>query len=71
MKSDIEKAANLTKQELAFINGSCERLFTEAGQRPIVYIARCAHILGTVIFGSNGTLSKDLIVELVKKTIQL
>lgn len=69
-QKDIQKAAKFTKKELDFIN----RVVSESWgkeHRPFVYIAIASHLLGCVIRGSEGVLSKKLVVDLADKGIEV
>lgn len=66
----IKKASSLSEKELALVNDICEEIFSHS-PRPVVCIAICAHIVGTVVFSSDWTLSKDLVIDLISKTVQI
>lgn len=67
---DIEEAAKFTTEELITINNTVDRL-ADRELRPLVWMALASHIIGTVIRGSEGTLSKELVMDLVSKGVEV
>lgn len=67
---DIKKAAKFTKTERARINDTLEALM-EHEPRNIVLMGLASHLIGVVVFCSNGTLSKELVSDLVLKGVEV
>lgn len=61
---DIEKAAKLTPEEIDIINNAADKL-SELTLRPLVLMGLASHLIGIVVRGSDGTLSKELVGDLV------
>ena len=67
---DIKKAAKFTKTERARINDTLEALM-EHEPRNIVLMGLSSPLIGVVVFCSNGTLSKELVSDLVLKGVEV
>lgn len=68
-QQDIIEAAKFTRAEIDLINETVESLIPH-DPRPIVLMALASHLIGVVIRGSEGTLAKELVVDLVSKGIE-
>ena len=67
---EVKKAAKFTKLEIDLINDLGDALFAH-DVRPVVALALASHILGTVIRGSEGNLSKETAIDLVSNGVEL
>jgi hypothetical protein len=69
-QKDIEQAAQITPEELAIINDTADRLARHE-PRPLMLVALASHLIGIVVRGSEGSLPKELVVDLVAKGVEV
>ena len=69
-KKDIEEAAQLTPEEIDLINNAAESLMRHE-PRPVVLMALASQLIGIVVQGSKGILSKEIVVDLVAKAVEV